>query len=401
MQTVIENFRGNSSQQEYSALVKLSLTDFRSYKFLRLDVEVGPVVLVGANGVGKTNLLEAISFLGSGRGLRRARLNEVTCGDHASSHATGLEWAVAGTIETSDGFLEIATGYETGPTSEAGGRRIIRLNGLEAKSQAALDEVLAAVWIVPEMDRLFVDSPSERRRFLDRMVAAFDVCHSTQLKTYEKAMRERTRLLRDDNSLSGLAQRGWIDALESRMAESGVAIAAARKSYIKKLSAAFRLSVGSFPAGTVTMHGGLEEWLEGSPALQVEDKFKEMLAASRITDREAGRALSGPHRSDIHVMHLGKNRPAALCSTGEQKALLISIVLAHARLISLDRGCPPLLLMDEIVAHLDAVRRAALYEEICSIGAQSWMTGTDPESFQDFQDRAQIFQIENGTVHRI
>jgi DNA replication and repair protein RecF len=251
------------------------------------------------------------------------------------------------------------------------------------------------------MDRLFMEGSSARRRFIDRLVATFDPAHTTRLSEYEQAMRERTRLLRDDKVGLRGADSGWIAALEQRMAESGVALAAARLDFVYRLAAACELGVGPFPAASVTLVGDAERWLADCAALEAEDHFREALASSRAADREAGRALAGPHRSDIEVINLKKSRPAAGCSTGEQKALLISILLAHARLVSLDRGAAPLLLMDEIVAHLDGDSRVALFDEICAIGAQAWMTGTDRELFQDLGDRAQYFLVESATARRL
>ena len=214
-------------------------------------------------------------------------------------------------------------------------------------------------------------------------------------------MRERTRLLRDDKSGFRAADSGWLSALEERMAESGVALAAARRLFVQRLAAACELGIGPFPAAAISLVGDAEEWLENRPALEAEDLFRDALASCRAADREAGRALTGPHRSDIDVVHIQKKRPAAGCSTGEQKALLISIVLAHARLVSLDRAAAPLLLMDEIVAHLDSARRAALFDEICAVGAQAWMTGTDRELFEAFGDRAQFFRVDSATVRAV
>lgn len=401
MHSALANTPEYPVQPERSAVVKLSLTDFRCYETLRLETDARPAVLTGANGAGKTNLLEAISFLSPGRGLRRARLADVTRADATDVSPGAMHWAVAATLDTAAGPTEIGMGFEATGEGEDGGRRVARMNGAPARSQAALGEVFAAVWLVPDMDRLFMEGASARRRFVDRLVAAFDPAHTTRLNEYEQAMRERTRLLRDDKAGFRQADSGWIAALEQRMAESGVALAAARRAFVQRLAAACELGVGPFPAASVTLVGDAETWLEDCAALEAEDRFREALAASRAADREAGRALAGPHRSDIEVIHLQKNRPAAGCSTGEQKALLISIVLAHARLVSLDRGAAPLLLMDEIAAHLDGDRRAALFDEICAIGAQAWMTGTDRELFQDFGDRAQHFLVESATVRRL
>lgn len=386
--------------QERNAVVRLSLTNFRCYPSLRLEADTRPVVLTGPNGAGKTNLLEALSYLAPGRGLRRARMTDVTSRSASATDAAGgLRWAVAGTLDTDTGPVELGTGFEATDTEE-GGRRVARINGAPARSQSALGELFAAVWLVPEMDRLFMDGASARRRFLDRLAAVFDPTHTTRLNTYDQAMRERTRLLRDDRSGLRTADRGWVDALEHRMAESGVALAAARRSFVRRLASACALGVGPFPAADVSLVGDVEVWLDGMSALAAEDRLREQLGASRAMDREAGRALVGPHRSDIAVMHLQKNLPAATCSTGEQKALLISIVLAHARLVALDRGAAPVLLMDEIAAHLDAERRAALFDEICAIGAQAWMTGTDLSLFDAFGDRAQFFRVEDAAVGR-
>lgn len=385
---------------ERAAVRRLSLTDFRCYETLRLETGPRPVVLTGANGAGKTNLLEALSFLAPGRGLRRARLGEVTRIGTAPAVAGGMSWAVAASVDTPAGPAEIGTGLEAAGGEEPdGGRRIVRIDGTPARGQSALGDVLAAVWLTPDMDRLFMDSASARRRFFDRLAAAFDPAHSGQLGAYERAMRERNRLLRRDRFASGAADAGWVAALEQRMAESGVAIAAARRAFLRRLSAACALGVGPFPAAGLELVGDAEAWLDdGASALAVEDRLRAALAEGRGRDGEAGRALAGPHRTDLAVTHLQKAQLAANCSTGEQKAVLISIVLAHARLVALDRGAAPLLLLDEIAAHLDSERRAALFDEICAIGAQAWMTGTDTSLFDAFGDRAQHFRVADATV---
>ena len=381
-----------------NAVVRLSLTDFRCYDRVRIEADTRPAVLVGPNGAGKTNLLEALSFFVPGRGLRRARMSDVMRRGAAPAATPGLRWAVAATVMTPTGPVEVGTGYEASGEDEDVGRRLVRVDGTTAKSQTVLGDMFAAIWLLPEMDRLFMEGASERRRFLDRLVAAFDPSHGTRLNEYEQAMRERTRLLRDERSGLRAADGGWIAALEQRMAESGVALAAARRAFVQRLGAACALGVGPFPAASVALAGDVESWLDGASALQAEDRLRDALAASRAADREAGRALVGPHRADIEVVHLQKGLPAATCSTGEQKALLISIVLAHARLVALDRGAAPLLLLDEIAAHLDAERRAALFDEISAIGSQAWMTGTDLSLFEAFGDRAQYFRVESASV---
>ena len=401
MHSALVNSSEYAVAPERSAVVRLSLTNFRSYASLKLECDIRPAVFTGPNGAGKTNLLEAISFLLPGRGLRRARLSDVTRSDSGDVLPGGMRWAIAATLDTATGPTEIGTGFEATGEGEDSGRRISRMNGAAARSQSALGDVFAAVWLVPEMDRLFMEGASARRRFLDRLVAAFDPAHTTRLTEYEQAMRERTRLLRDDKSGFRAADSGWLSALEERMAESGVALAAARRLFVRRLAAACELGIGPFPAAAISLVGDAEEWLENRPALEAEDLFRDALASCRAADREAGRALTGPHRSDIDVVHIKKKRPAAGCSTGEQKALLISIVLAHARLVSLDRAAAPLLLMDEIAAHLDSARRAALFDEICAVGAQAWMTGTDRELFEAFGDRAQFFRVDSATVRAV
>ena len=401
MHSALVNSSEYAVAPERSAVVRLSLTNFRSYASLKLECDIRPAVFTGPNGAGKTNLLEAISFLLPGRGLRRARLSDVTRSDSGDVLPGGMRWAIAATLDTATGPTEIGTGFEATGEGEDSGRRISRMNGAAARSQSALGDVFAAVWLVPEMDRLFMEGASARRRFLDRLVAAFDPAHTTRLTEYEQAMRERTRLLRDDKSGFRAADSGWLSALEERMAESGVALAAARRLFVQRLTAACELGIGPFPAAAISLVGDAEEWLENRPALEAEDLFRDALASCRAADREAGRALTGPHRSDIDVVHIQKKRPAAGCSTGEQKALLISIVLAHARLVSLDRAAAPLLLMDEIAAHLDSARRAALFDEICAVGAQAWMTGTDRELFEAFGDRAQFFRVDSATVRAV
>lgn len=388
--------------RERCSIVRLALTDFRCYEQLKLGADCRPAVLTGPNGAGKTNILEAISFLAPGRGLRRARMQDVTRNDKILDSSPGtLRWAISTTLETSTGNIKIGTGFENAGNGEDGGRRVVRLDESNANSHAMLGEVLAIVWLLPEMDRLFTGNAEARRRFLDRLVAAFDPKHITRLNNYTQAMRERTRLLRDDRAGLRNVDMDWVSALEQRMVQSGIALAAARWSFVSRLGSACKLVVGSFPAAGLSLIGDVETWLDQYAALEAEDCFRTALSESRIPDREAGRALIGPHRSDFAVTHLSKNQPAAICSTGEQKALLISIVLAHARLVALDRGVPPLLLMDEIVAHLDAERRAALFDEICSIGAQAWMTGTDRTLFNDLGDRAQYFHVENAIVHTV
>lgn len=369
------------------AVRQLRLTDFRNYRQLRLDCGPEPVVLVGANGAGKTNLIEALSFLAPGRGLRRARLDEVARRPDASI------WAVAATLDTPEGRLAIGTGLEP-PRGEGGvPRRVVRIDGRPASSQAALGLHVAAVWLTPQLDRLFLDGSGERRRFVDRLVTALHPEHAGDVAAYENALRQRARLLAEGNR-----DPHWFTALEDTMARHGVALAANRADTVQRLDAAARLGVGPFPRAALAMIGEVDGWIASMAALDAEDRLRAELATSRLRDAEAGTTSTGPHRSDLAVRHLDLDLPAAEGSTGQQKALLVSIALAHARLVTLSRGRPPLLLLDEIAAHLDSERRAALFEEVVALGVQSWMTGTDAELFRPLAGRAQVMHVADGAV---
>ena len=355
-------------------------------------------MLTGPNGAGKTNLLESISFLVPGRGLRRARLEDVS---RRTGEAAASGWGVAAVLATHDGPLEIGTGLPPGANSGLKGssaRRIVRIDGVEVRSQAALGEKTAALWLTPDMERLFTDGVSGRRRFLDRLVFALDPAHSGRLSAYQRAMRERARLLRDASRGGAGPDGGWLDALEDAMVEKGVAIVAARAALVERLNAACSAGSGPFPAAGLALAGAVEDWLAEMPALDAEDRFRGALAAARPRDGEAGGAAVGPHLSDLLVTHLSRQAAAAQCSTGEQKALLISIVLANARLRRLDHGAMPLLLLDEVAAHLDEIRRDALFEEIVALGAQAWMTGTDAALFSSLGGNAQYFRVDNASI---
>ena len=369
------------------AVRQLRLTDFRNYRQLRLDCGAEPVVLVGPNGAGKTNLIEALSFRAPGRGLRRARLDEVARRPDATS------WAVASTLDTPEGRLAIGTGLEP-PRGEGGvPRRVVRIDGRPASSQTALGLHVAAVWLTPQLDRLFLDGPGERRRFVDRLVTALHPEHAGDVAAYENALRQRARLLGEGNR-----DPHWFTALEDTMARHGVALAANRADTVQRLDAAARLGVGPFPRAALAMTGEVDGWIAAMAAIDAEDRLRGELAANRLRDAEAGTTSTGPHRSDLAVRHLDLDLPAAEGSTGQQKALLVSIALAHARLVRLSRGRPPLLLLDEIAAHLDSERRAALFEEVVALGVQSWMTGTDAELFRPLAGRAQVLRVDDGAV---
>lgn len=373
-------------------LDRLVATDFRGYARAEVQLDGRPVVLTGPNGAGKTNLLEAISFLAPGRGLRRARLSEV---DRRRSGALdapqlGGPWGVAAHVATPAGTREVGTGRDPGEASE---RRLVRIDGAPVRSQQALAEVLSVVWLTPAMDGLFRDGPSGRRRFLDRLVYAFDPAHAGRVAAYEQRMRERARLLK-----TGRYDEAWLSALEEGMAGHGVAIAAARRDLVSRLHSVCGQVGGAFPAAEPVLAGAVERWLDEGPALAAEDRLRADLAEARSADAEAGGAGVGPHRSDLLVFHRARAVPAAQCSTGEQKALLVGLLLAHARLLAMVRGGVPLLLLDEVAAHLDQARRAALYETILALGAQVWMTGTDAAAFAPLGAAAQRFQIADACI---
>ncbi|WP_421996015.1 DNA replication/repair protein RecF [Reyranella sp.] len=373
------------------AVRQLRLTDFRNYRQLRLDCGADPIVLVGANGVGKTNLLEALSFLAPGRGLRRARLDEVC--RRARGEAPGAAgWAVAATLDTPDGRLAIGTGLEAG-RAEGTLRRAVRIDGRSAASQTVLGQHVAAVWLTPQLDRLFLDGPGERRRFLDRLVTALHPQHAGDVAAYENALRQRARLLGEGNR-----DPHWFTALEDTMARHGVALAAARADTVHRLDAAARLGVGPFPRAALAMAGEVDGWLATMAAIDAEDRLRAELGANRLRDAESGTTCCGPHRSDLAVRHLDLDLPAAEGSTGQQKAILVSIALAHARLVALSRGRAPLLLLDEIAAHLDAERRDALFDEVVALGGQTWMTGTDAGLFAPLAGRAQVLRVTDGSI---
>jgi DNA replication and repair protein RecF len=377
---------------------RLVLTDFRNYRETRLILGREPVVLTGANGAGKTNLLEALSFLAPGRGLRGARLGDIdrrAPGCHASGPPDATPaWAVAAVVATRRGLVRIGTGRD--PAGQTHGeRRVVRIDGEPVRGQAALAERLAVLWLTPAADRLFIEGPAGRRRFLDRLVLGLDPEHAARLSAYEQASRERTRLLRD-----GPADPAWLAALEEVMAAQGVAIAAARRELVRRLDRACEESEGPFPRARLALLGTVEDWLAAIPALEAEERLARALAASRRRDALAGGAGLGPHRSDLAVSLRDKGIAAEFASTGEQKALLISILLADARFLCATRGEPPLLLLDEIAAHLDPGRRAALFDALLALDGQVWLTGTEPALFAPLRATAQFLSVCEGEIAR-
>jgi DNA replication and repair protein RecF len=359
-------------------LTALTLSQFRSHERARLDLDGRPVAIFGANGAGKTNLLEAVSLLSPGRGLRRAQAAEL-------ARAPGrLGWKLGAVLRALDQVHEVET------WAEPGGTRQLRIDGKTAP-QVALGRLARVLWLVPAMDRLWIEGAEGRRRFLDRVALSFEPGHAEAVLTYEKAMRERNRLLKDV-----VRDAHWYAALEGQMAEAGAAIGANRRAALARLEAAQEGAATAFPQAALRLSGAEAADPGAAEALQA------ALAEGRARDMVAGRTLTGPHRVDLDAVFVAKAMPAAQCSTGEQKALLIALVLANARALAGEFGAPPLLLLDEVAAHLDAGRRAALYDEICGLGAQAWMTGTGAELFAGLGGRAQYLEMsETAGTSRI
>jgi DNA replication and repair protein RecF len=370
-------------------VTRLVLTDFRNYREARLTLGTEPVVLTGPNGAGKTNLLEALSFLAPGRGLRGAKLTEIDRRPGSGCDPPDSGWAVAAVVATRQGELRVGTGRDR----MARERRVVRIDGEPVRGQTVLGERLGVVWLTPPMDRLFSEGPSGRRRFLDRLVLGLDPAHASRVTAYEQALRERSHLLRD-----GAADAAWLGALEEVMAEQGVAVAAGRRDTVQRLDRACAEAEGPFPRAQLRLVGTVEGWLEEMPALAAEAKFVAALVTNRQSDGQAGGAAIGPHRSDLAVSLAETGIAAEFASTGEQKSLLIAILLAYAALQQAMRGEPPLLLLDEIAAHLDASRRAALFEALVRLDSQAWLTGTDAALFAPLSCHAQHLSVREGTL---
>lgn len=370
-------------------ITSLALTDFRSYASASLPVSGGAVVLHGPNGAGKTNLLEAISLLTPGKGLRGATAAEM--GRREPSEAVGRPWAVAATLRGSDGDeVRLGTGVQAmGPSA----RRIVRIDGETAPPGRLLD-YLRPVWATPEQDRLFSDARAERLRFFDRLVFAAHPDHAAVVSTYEKALRERLRLLTDETRP---ADPLWLDALEARLAESGARAAVARAAALKELQAGIDARADRpFPQADLGLAGSAETMAaEGADEADIVEALGEGLMRARARDAAAGRSLFGPHRSDLTALHREKNRPAAEGSSGEQKALVLNLILAQVARLA-DQPAQPVLLLDEAPAHLDAARRAALFDEIEALGLQAFMTGTERGLFAALEGRAQFVAVEGG-----
>lgn len=375
-----------------AAFTRLTLTDFRSYARAELAMSGAPVFLVGPNGAGKTNLLEAVSFFTPGRGLRGASLAEV--GRRLPGETVGRAWAAAAELSFAGEPLRLGTGVEQPGAS----RRIVRLEG-ETVPPGRLAEHVRQVWLTPAQDRLFLEGASERRKFFDRLVFAAEPRHAAHVGAYEKTMRERMRLLTE-----GPADPAWLDALEARLAAAGALMAEARARTLAALQAEIDgRGERPFPQAKLGLAGAWEQMaLEGAQVTELEPRLAAALAAGRERDAAAGRGLTGPHRGDLTVVHAEKDRPAAECSTGEQKALILNLVLAQAaRLARAEAQPSPILLLDEVAAHLDRRRRAALFDEIEALKLQAFLTGTDEHLFEDLAGRAQGVRVDAAGLGEI
>jgi DNA replication and repair protein RecF len=375
-----------------SRIARLILQDFRTYASLDLTVSRPLVALVGENGAGKTNVLEAISLFMPGRGLRRAELAEMARNEGPGS------FAVSVTLDAPYGEHRLGTGLE--PQSEtARASRICRIDGMPASSPTAFAEYLRIVWLTPDLDALFRGPAGDRRRFLDRLVLAVDAEHGTRVNALERALRSRNRVLEENPD-----DRLWLDALEREVAELAIAVAAARRETVERLAALIletREEDSPFPFATMGLEGELDTLVATLPAVDAEDRYRATLREYRARDRAAGRTLVGPQASDLLVRHGPKNIPANTASTGEQKALLIGLVLAHAQLVASMSGIAPFVLLDEVAAHLDPRRRAGLFAALESLGGQVWMTGADPSLFAELQGRADVLQVSPGVIEPI
>ena len=380
----------NANASKRSWLSRLKLDHFRNYQQADLAIHAGQLVILGDNGAGKTNLLEAVSLLAPGRGMRRAKTEhlayrasgfDTSCDIADNDDADRLDWAVAATLENEDGNVQIGTGV---PPSAKQRNRIMRLEGMTV-SQADLGSHLTVSWLTPQMDGIFLDSPAARRRFLDRLVIAFDPAHIGRMSRYEKALRQRAHLLTE--------QRGddsWFSALESVLAETAVAVTAARQSLIKALNQEAARGWFGFPGAELLLGGDTENWLSDMPALAVEDQ---LMLAARTARLNGDLAMPGPHASEFQALHLASQVPANRASTGQQKAMLIAVILAHARLQDRRLGRVPVMLFDDVAAHLDAKRRGALFDAVQSLGGQCWYSGTDEGQFKELLKTAQFVKI--------
>ncbi len=369
-------------------VLRLTLNNFRNYHAASLKADARTVVLVGANGAGKTNAIEAVSFFAPGRGLRRATLDEVAFNEGDGS------WAVSAEIEGALGLATLGTGIERPAEDGTTTVRKCRIDREPVGSAAAFADHLRVIWLTPAMDTLFTGAPSERRRFLDRFALAVDAEHGSRVNALERSLRSRNRLLE-----GARPDAHWLDAVEHETAELAVAVASQRVETMRRLEAVLVSRKGSaFPPAEIALDGWMEQLIPNHPAAEIEERYRAVLRDNRPRDAAAGRTLDGPHLTDLKVIYAAKGTPAADASTGEQKALLIGLVLAHARLIDEMTGFAPILLLDEVVAHLDPSRRAALHGELEQLGAQVFMTGADPALFVEVGDDALLVEVTAGRL---
>ncbi len=404
MDNLALNLQVNNSIK--SGVTRLTLTDFRNYQFLRINAELSPIVITGENGSGKTNILEAISFLTPGRGLRAARLADIrritpalVSDEYAPTEISNTSWAVSSTIQKGGEEFEIGTAVEKSAreTNEndirSFERRIVKIDGSKISSQSELGKYISAVWLTPQMDRLFRGGSQPRRSFLDRLVYAFDVEHAKRTANIEHLYREWYQLLKN-----GSKDNHWLLPLEENMASLGVAIAAARREQIAKLNTFIEHEPDDvFPSVMLELDGLIEKMLDKMPAIEVEDFYKNRLKEQR-KNVLFNENIDGVNRTDFKVYYRKKHMPAELCSTGEQKSLLVSIILAQTKSQTLHQGFAPVMLLDEVVAHLDDLKREALIEKIRDLKVQAWITSTNPELFASLKNSAMFFEVKNNKV---
>jgi DNA replication and repair protein RecF len=373
-----------------AAIRRLTLTNFRSYHSASVEIGGNLVVLIGPNGAGKTNLIEAISLLVPGRGLRRATFDEIAFAEGDGS------WAVSAEIEGMLGLATLGTGIDPPAEDDTPRSRQCRIDREPVGSAAAFADHLRVIWLTPAMDQLFVGPASERRRFLDRLVLAIDAEHTGRVSALERALRSRNRLLEEPRP-----DPNWLDAIEHETAELAVAVAAGRTETVRRLQGALAARTDEdFPSAEIALDGWMERLLPDHPAVEIEERYRGILKDNRARDAAAGRTLDGPHLTDLAVGYALKSIPAADASTGEQKALLIGLVLAHASLLADMTGFAPVLLLDEVVAHLDPSRRAALCDALLRLDAQVFITGADPAALAEVAARAEMFSVNAGRVQR-
>ncbi len=390
-----------------SGVERLTLTDYRNYSSLRLEAQNTPIVIYGENGSGKTNILEAISFLSPGRGLRGVKLADIKrfipqIGNNGNlSFVTPLNWAVVADVLNNDESHTLATAVEktNKEVEDAEGnrsfeRRIVKIDGNKISTQSELGKYISLIWLTPQMDRLFRGGSQPRRSFLDRMVYAFDNDHAKRVADFEHLYREWYRLIKD-----GKRDNYWLESLEENMAALGVAIAAARREQVARLNSFIEQEPDDvFPSVQIELDGRIERELDENPAVRVEELYRNLLKTQRHYVLDNGSA-DGVNRTDFKVYHKKKCMPAELCSTGEQKSLLVSIILAQAKCQTLHKGFAPVLLLDEVAAHLDDTKRSALLGKIVDLKFQAWITTTNPELFDEIKQKAQFFEVKHNSVY--